>query len=789
MGQMSIPNSGIEPPLMKAWRNNSPAMAAALFCALAWPGLAAPARLRQKIDFDRDVRPILETSCLRCHGPEKPKSHFRLDDRALALKGGNDGVDIVPGNAAASPLIRYVSGADKEIQMPPPGKGAPLTTNQIALLRRWIDEGAPWSQAKPQPAWNVEVAPEFQAIGVHGDVGKFQELEGLKAGYTVGADHFSFDDQVNAQDKVSVEGRYLSGGQDLELKLAMKRADVGFIDAGFEQWRKYYDNFGGYDAAVSPPGAAAAGALELDEGHFWINFGLTLPNWPEIVLGFDEQSRVGNESTLQWGAIGGKNIGSATAAINEHTDTIKLDITKDLAGWHLEDSARFSIYHQNDGDNNPDGGLVTMTSVQVQDDYHQTQGMNTLRAEKSVTDWWSISTGYYYSRLTSSDAVTETTYPACDITPVGYYWHTPQVTESTDSQIFSVSSIFRLARQLNFTVESQNEWTRELGFGTVYLDFGSPPTVPTPMVENANLDTLKTLQNFSLRYTAIPYTILSAEARFEEDSISEFQQDSGNFTDDAFYRKTDADNTTEDIHGGFDTSPWRWFGLNAQFRYYSSDTEYNQLLDSTPLSGYPAFILGRTIKTDQGDVKMIFKPSPWLRTTVNYQIVRTGYSSLTDPVSAGISPGGPLMTGLYDARTYAIGTTLVPARRVSFTGSFSYSDSRTTTFDNSDPSVVAYKGNVYLISASATYNVNKTTDVSANYSYGRASYGQNDAVAGVPLGLDYMSHRAVISLRKRFNPHLTGSVQYAYYNYVEPSAANLTDYNAQGIFATLGFQW
>src|SRR5277367_1693578 len=57
------------------------------------------------IDFTRDIRPILETSCLRCHGPEKPKSHFRLDDRADALKGGEKGVDIIPGKSASSPLI------------------------------------------------------------------------------------------------------------------------------------------------------------------------------------------------------------------------------------------------------------------------------------------------------------------------------------------------------------------------------------------------------------------------------------------------------------------------------------------------------------------------------------------------------------------------------------------------------------------------------------------------------------------------------------------------------------
>jgi hypothetical protein len=62
-----------------------------------------------KIDFTRDIKPILDDSCIRCHGPEKPRSHFRLTDREAALKGGSDGVDILPGQSGASPLIRYVA--------------------------------------------------------------------------------------------------------------------------------------------------------------------------------------------------------------------------------------------------------------------------------------------------------------------------------------------------------------------------------------------------------------------------------------------------------------------------------------------------------------------------------------------------------------------------------------------------------------------------------------------------------------------------------------------------------
>src|SRR5256885_15430496 len=104
------------------------------------PKLPPPAT--NHIEFLRDIQPIFERSCLRCHGPERPKSKFRLDNRAAALQGGEDNrEDIIPGDSAHSPLIHYVARLVKEMEMPPPGKGEPLTPTQIGILRAWIDQG------------------------------------------------------------------------------------------------------------------------------------------------------------------------------------------------------------------------------------------------------------------------------------------------------------------------------------------------------------------------------------------------------------------------------------------------------------------------------------------------------------------------------------------------------------------------------------------------------------------------------------------------------------------------
>jgi len=97
------------------------------------------------VDFDRDVKPLLESACLKCHGAEKHKGEFRLDSPERAMAGGDNGVDIIPGDSAKSPLIHFVARLVPDMEMPPKGKGEPLTVQQVGLLRAWIDQGAKWS--------------------------------------------------------------------------------------------------------------------------------------------------------------------------------------------------------------------------------------------------------------------------------------------------------------------------------------------------------------------------------------------------------------------------------------------------------------------------------------------------------------------------------------------------------------------------------------------------------------------------------------------------------------------
>lgn len=107
-----------------------------------------PEAATQEIVFSRDVKPIFERSCVQCHSGEKAKGKFWVDTRAGLLKGGESKeAAIVPGKSSESRLIRFVSDAVREMEMPPLEKRErfpKLTSAEIGLLRGWIDQGAHW---------------------------------------------------------------------------------------------------------------------------------------------------------------------------------------------------------------------------------------------------------------------------------------------------------------------------------------------------------------------------------------------------------------------------------------------------------------------------------------------------------------------------------------------------------------------------------------------------------------------------------------------------------------------
>lgn len=140
---------------MPTWRNVM--LAIASIAAARSRANAQPAR----VDFSRHVRPILANHCFPCHGPDakQRKGELRLDTRSELFADRGDYRIVAPGDPRASELVRRITTGDPQERMPPPKSGMKLSTDDIGVIERWIQEGAVWNEhwslvaphRRPQP--------------------------------------------------------------------------------------------------------------------------------------------------------------------------------------------------------------------------------------------------------------------------------------------------------------------------------------------------------------------------------------------------------------------------------------------------------------------------------------------------------------------------------------------------------------------------------------------------------------------------------------------------------------
>ena len=135
--------------------------------------LPEPAQIQ--VDYLRDIQPIFVESCYTCHGGKKHKSDFTLNTRDLAIAGGAEGTAIIPGDSANSRFIHVLIGTDEFIGRMP-SKGDLLTSDQVALMRAWIDQDVPWLEgeivdAAPTPSeGSTDIGPtQASVVGMSDD--------------------------------------------------------------------------------------------------------------------------------------------------------------------------------------------------------------------------------------------------------------------------------------------------------------------------------------------------------------------------------------------------------------------------------------------------------------------------------------------------------------------------------------------------------------------------------------------------------------------------------------------
>src|SRR5262245_41798544 len=231
-----------------------------------------------KVDFRRDVQPLLKQYCIGCHGPTQQMNGFRLDRRRDALRGGTIAV-VAPGNSAGSRLYNRLIGSQYGPQMPPTG---PLSQEQIKIFKDWIDQGAEWPDdlaGETPPAAADPKAMRLMEALRDGDKQAFKKLlsEGPKAANLKGpsgSTPLMYAALYGDSDSVSL---LLESGADPNLRNDAGATALMWALADAEKTRLLLDHRAGVNArsddgrtpliiAASQRGSGAVVKLLLDHG-------------------------------------------------------------------------------------------------------------------------------------------------------------------------------------------------------------------------------------------------------------------------------------------------------------------------------------------------------------------------------------------------------------------------------------------------------------------------------------------------------------------------------------------
>ena len=98
-----------------------------------------------EVDFEKEIKPILESRCVKCHGEKKQKGDFRLDNAADLIDSGDSAPNVVAGAPGESYLVELIAMTEDDDDVMPP-KGGVLEKAQVDKIKQWIAEGAKWPE-------------------------------------------------------------------------------------------------------------------------------------------------------------------------------------------------------------------------------------------------------------------------------------------------------------------------------------------------------------------------------------------------------------------------------------------------------------------------------------------------------------------------------------------------------------------------------------------------------------------------------------------------------------------
>lgn len=680
--------------------------------------------------------------------------------------------------------------------------------------------------------YNNWIELSFGGVAVKGDEAQFEQAHRVPADQVYGGiQDLHFEESIGKDVQLTLDGHAIFDSNDYGLRFNLSKAKLGYIQFGYDEFRSWYDGNGGF----FPPNGQFFNPIfpemHVDRGDAWVEFGLQVPNWPQVVLRYTHEFRQGQKDSTIWGDTNltgptgvTRKIAPAFRDIDETRDILALDISKTFGNTDVLLGMRYE-HAKNDDSLTlvrgagqlppvvPPPGQQRFVVQREKDDIDLFSGHAIV--ETRFNDWLWFTSGYSYTsfqndltgtRLFGNDIDAAFGQPVPTLGSRDHAFIGLSGSAQVREHVFNTNLFWMPIKELDMIAGFRYTHEERESAGS-FLALEPEPNVPpftplnpeggvhfgTPFPEagarSADYDRFG--ERLELRYTGVRDWLIYFQGEWEE----EFGQVNENHTDEEIPLDKDTDSLLQKYTIGANWYPTTSLTFSGQ--YYHKIASYN---DDVTSSIFPRLI-SQDWNTDDLNVRITLRPRipvslGALALITRYDFVRTSIDGQWEIFTEGGGLLNDIETGVITRHVISESINWTPASRLYLQTDFSYVWDETTTpagsinlGTNTGPTVLDFSNNYWTVTASVGYIIDDKTDVHFDYSYYRADNYVDNSLFAVPYGAGATENVASATLNRQLNKQVRLQLKYTYFNYDDETSGGHNNYRAHSIFSSLQFRF
>jgi hypothetical protein len=697
------------------------------------------------------------------------------------------------------------------------GKAVTTTTEETPEYKNWIELGV-------------------GGTIVNGDNAQFEQEHRLPANTAYGGiQDLHFEGTVGKDGLFSIDGHALPDTNDYDVTLQLSKAKLGYIKAGFTEFRSWYDGNGGFfphnNVFFEPPFPE----MHIDRGSAWIELGLRMPDWPEITIRYEHEFRNGQKDSTVWGDTNltglqppfnsTRKIVPSFRDIDETRDIVSLEISKTIGNTDVLLGMRYE-HNDNDYSLNMERGAgqlppaVPPPGQQRKVTQQQNDGVDLFSghaiATTRITDSLWFTAGYSYTTLQndlSGSRIFGTHWDEAFGEPVPTLGNRDHAfidlagMSQTKENLFN-ANLFWMPLE-NLAIVSGFRYTHEnFDADSTFLaeepvkntppftpqnpsgGFHYGPPEPANGARTADYDLFA--QRLELRFTGIKDWSFYAEGEWEEEygHVNEFQT-----IDEA---EAPLDKNTNALGQKY-TIGFNWYPmmrLNLSGQYFHRIASYNEDIITAE---FPRLI-NQDWNIDDFNIRITFRPKipaclGTLAMVTRYDFVHTTIDGQWEVFSDGELLNEE-QTGEIKKHVISEALTWNPLARFYLQANFSYVLNQTDTpandielVPNKGATVVNFRNDYWTVTSGIGYIIDDKTNFYSDFSFYCANDHFKNAAVAVPYGLGGTEYTASATLTRQLTKQTRLLLRYGYFNYRDVTSGGHNNYRAHSLYSSLQFQF